>query len=183
MENLQQIRIKMNFNTLDFLEIGLTVEPNFNICTKIKDDFYGFVVENNFDYLDSLACHKTINKIYYNSSIPLIDIFDIYNIIEIKYLKINCNDLNYAIISSLINSNKAISIEKIQFESKIKDNLYQQIINILSNNYIYLDGGEHAFFIHKTKIINLICTPNILDEIFINNIKSSLELSSKNIYN
>jgi hypothetical protein len=166
----------MNFNHLDFLEIGLTIEPNMNICTKVKDDLHGFVIETNADYLNNLICSPAINKIYYNKSINLIDIFDIYNILSIKYLKIKCNDLNYSIILSLINRNRPINIDKFQFESNIKNDIYYEILNYLeNNNYIYLDGKSDAFFMHRKNISNLICKPNFLDELFLYNLKYNLE--------
>lgn len=166
----------MNFSNLDFLEIGLTVEPNMNICTKVTEDIYGFVIDSNFDYLKDLTCPPTINKIYHNKSISLINIIDIYNILSIKYLKIKYNDLNYSIILSLINGNKPINIERIQFESSIKNNTYYEIVNYLENsNYIHLDGKGDSFFIHKKYISNFICSPGVLDDIFLYNLKYNLE--------
>lgn len=166
----------MNFNNLDFLEIGVSFSPNTNICTKIQDDMYGFIIDIDFDYLKDLKCPRTVNKIYYNNSFNLIDIFDLYNIISIKYLKIKCNDLNYSIISSLINRNKPINIQKIQFESTIKNDIYYKIHNYLENNqYVYLDGNSDSFFINSKKVSNLICKPDILDQIFLYNLKYNLE--------
>lgn len=169
----------MNFNNLDFLEIGVSFSPNTNICTKIQDGIYGFIVDADFNYLEDSTCPCTVNKIYYNNSFNLIDIFDIYNIISIKYLKIKCNDLNYSIISSLINRNKPINIEKIQFESTIKNDIYYKIHNYLENNhYVYLDGNSDSFFIYSKKVSNLICNPDILDKIFLYNIRYNLESSN-----
>jgi hypothetical protein len=169
----------MNFNNLDFLEIGVSFSPNTNICTKIQDGIYGFIVDADFNYLEDSICPYTVNKIYYNNSFNLIDIFDIYNIISIKYLKIKCNDLNYSIISSLINRNKPINIEKIQFESNIKNDIYYKIHNYLENNhYVYLDGNSDSFFIYSKKVSNLICNPDILDKIFLYNIRYNLESSN-----
>jgi hypothetical protein len=166
----------MNFNNLDFLEIGVSFSPNTNICTKIQDDMYGFVIDADFNYLEDLTCPYTVNKIYYNNCFNLIDIFDLYNIISIKYLKIKCNDLNYSIISSLINRNKPINIQKIQFESTTKNHVYDEIRNYLENNhYIYLDGNSDSFFINSKKVSNLICNPDILDQIFLYNLRYNLE--------
>ena len=104
-------------------------------------------------------------------------IIEIYNINSIEYLKIDTEGQDYNIMLSILNGNRSIKVDKIQFESYLKSEKLNIIKNILiNNNYIELYSGHDTFMINKNSLTRLLCNPNVLDQIFIQDLKYNLDI-------
>ena len=104
-------------------------------------------------------------------------IIEIYNINSIEYLKIDTEGQDYNIMLSILNGNRSIKVDKIQFESYLKSEKLNIIKNILiNNNYIELYSGHDTFMINKNSLTRLLCNPNILDQIFIQDLRYNLDI-------
>lgn len=111
-------------------------------------------------------------------------IIQLYNIQSIEYLKIDTEGEDYKILSSLFNSNRPILIDKIQFESYYINNQLLEIKNYLkSKNYVEIYGGHDTFFINQNSLSRLLSYPNILDQIFIQDLKYNLDIKNYEKYN
>lgn len=111
-------------------------------------------------------------------------LIQLYNIQSIEYLKIDTEGQDYKILLSLFNSSRPIIIDKIQFESYFINNQLSEIKNYLKNkNFIEIYGGHDTFFINQNSLTRLLCNPNILDQIFIQDIKYNLDIKNYQIYN
>jgi len=111
-------------------------------------------------------------------------IIELYNIQSIEYLKIDTEGEDYKILSSLFNSNRPILIDKIQFESYYINNQLLEIKNYLkSKNYVEIYGGHDTFFINQNSLSRLLSYPNILDQIFIQDLKYNLDIKNYEKYN
>jgi FkbM family methyltransferase len=109
---------------------------------------------------------------------------ELYNIQSIEYLKIDTEGEDYKILLSLFNSNRPIAIDKIQFESYFINNKLLEIKNYLkSKNYIELYGGHDTFFINSNSLSRILTYPNILDQIFIQDIRFNLDIKNFQKYN
>lgn len=139
--------------------------------------------EKLIKHLEENKCLHLLKK----DSIPVLDInyfINFYGIDAIEYLKIDTEGQDYKILSSLFNSTRQIIIDKIQFESySINSDLLYIKDYLRSKNYVELHGGHDTFFINKNSLSRLLCHPNTLDNIFIQDIRYNLDIKDYQVYN
>ena len=134
------------------------------------------VNERLWKYLsERKLCH--ILKRHTTKTITIPNIIELYNINSIEYLKIDTEGQDYDIILSILNGNKSISVDKIQFESYQRSEKLNIIKNILlNNNYVELYSGHDTFMINRNSLSRLLCYPNLLDQIFLQDLKYNLDI-------
>lgn len=134
------------------------------------------VNERLWNYLsERKLCHILKKCTIKTMTMP--NILDIYNIKSIEYLKIDTEGQDYDIMLSILNGNKPISVDKIQFESYQRSDKLNIVKNILLNsNYVELYSGHDTFMINKNSLPRLLCYPNILDQIFLQDLKYNLDI-------
>lgn len=135
---------------------------------KPNDKLLKHLSEKNLSHLLKKDTIKTVN---------ISHLLEIYNIVQIEYLKIDTEGQDYDILLSILNGNRPIIVDKIQFESYQESEKLNIIKNILkNNNYTELHGGHDTFFINNKSISRLLCYPNILDQIFLQDLKYNLDI-------
>jgi FkbM family methyltransferase len=156
-----------------------------SIDDAFKYNLYSWVVgcaslykvnERLWKYLsERKLCH--ILKKHTTKTITIPNIIELYNINSIEYLKIDTEGQDYDIILSILNGNKTISVDKIQFESYQRSEKLNIIKNILlNNNYVELYSGHDTFMINRNSLSRLLCYPNLLDQIFLQDLKYNLDI-------
>jgi len=153
----------------------------------LKNNLYSWAIgcaslykpnEKLFNYLQE----KNLLHILKNKKIQVVkinDLLEFYNIKYIEYLKIDTEGEDYDILLSLLDGKEEVIIEKIQFESyyinkklsKIKDSLKEK-------NYLELYSGHDSFYIKKDSLPKLLCNPNVLDNLFIQDISFNLPIKN-----
>ena len=105
------------------------------------------------------------------------DIVNIYNILYIDYLKIDTEGEDYNILLSFFEIEKGLGIDKIQFESKERNDKFNEIYKYLkSKNFIDLYVGHDSFFIAQKSLSRILTNPTELDKIFLQDLKYNLDI-------
>lgn len=163
----------MNINYLDFFEIGNCMSEA-TIYNRVKNDMYGFYLEDSKSNFEKLKVPANINKLYYSSikNIDLDNLLSIYNIITIDYLKIDMDNNNYSLMDKFLNSQRPLLIDKIELKNDSNEIHFKEIIKkLIDSNYSLIYTQNKHFFLANSSISRLIIKPNNLDLIFIENIK------------
>jgi len=163
----------MNINYLNFLEIG-NCSSESAINHRVQEDIYGFCLEENELNFKTLKVKPNVNKLYCSltETINLDSLISLYNIIAIEYLRIDAANNNYAIIDQFLNSERPLSIDKIEIGYHFdKVHFEQVLLKLINSNYSLIYTGEKHFFLANQSIPRLILKPDPLDKIFIENIK------------
>lgn len=150
----------------------------------IKNSLYSWVVgcASLYQPNDKLLTYlkeKNLLHLLQKDKVPVVkinDLLNFYNIKYIEYFKIDTEGEDYDILLSLF-KDEEIVIDKIQFESYIINNKLSQIKNFLKEkNYIELYSGHDSFYIKSDSLPRLLCNPNLLDNIFVQDIGFNLPI-------
>jgi FkbM family methyltransferase len=135
---------------------------------KVNDKLWKHLSEKNL-------CHLLKKEIV--KTMTMSNILELYNIQAIEYLKIDTEGQDYDIMLSILNGNRAISVDKIQFESYQRNEKLNMVRDILlRTNYVELYCGHDTFMINKDSLPRLLCYPNLLDQIFLQDLKYNLDI-------